>query len=288
MKSKKLELNSDIYCDERKSYRYPPARLIESHIHEAIERIEWGDMVLIQDIPSREEWTAEKYRRKQSSMRLDAFHTKLLNSEDCDEILHGILSVQYWGNAAGRDGRLTGFALKRARWLVDGKGRDIGGSNRNAPQKREEIVEYFRDARRALRDKEIAVALKSVVRIKFLGMAFATKVLAFTDPLQAGVYDKVISEWLISRPSLAEMGISTGYTTSRRALEAQAETYEKWCHFCQNQAELLNDAKVLWTDWDEKKYKWRAIDIERAHFSLAAKAKPSVKATAQRKPAGVK
>ena len=158
MNVKQLLMSAEQYCERREAYRYPPARLIVSKESRQEELIIWNHIQLCKDAPSKEEWNTCDYRSKQSSVKLDGFHRKLLNSDDDDKMLHGIVSVQYWGNYADRGGDFTGFALSRAKWLVSGKGKKSDDKFK-PPQHQEDILKWFKQARSRLSQERLAEAL---------------------------------------------------------------------------------------------------------------------------------
>src|SRR5690606_242373 len=112
-----------------------------------------------------------------------------------------------------------------------------------------------------------------VREIKFIAMSFATKLMAFMNPMIAAVYDDVISKRLSTQvdPSLSTLHVPTLATsTKERALQAIA--YEGWCRWCRDKAVELNSAQKKWRDWDASTHAWRALDVERAFFALGREA----------------
>ncbi|MDD5395562.1 MAG: hypothetical protein PHE17_21270 [Thiothrix sp.] len=195
------------------------------------------------------------------SLALDKFHNKLLNSHSDQDLLHGLISVVYWGYVSGRDGvSRQGRAKGKAMQLCRGRKNSI-------PQPREEILKLLRSVQQSVREDDLSQALLSAMQIKFLGMSFASKVIAFMTPEKAGVYDSVISECLQSRAECSDLYVSTNYTRSKARRLHQAETYARWCAFCCHQAQDLNHQGLNWHDWDGKPHRWRAIDVERAFFT---------------------
>jgi hypothetical protein len=76
-------------------------------------------------------------RARYSSFDLDEFHRLLLNSDNEEELMHGLLSVVFWGFASGSSGQITKErALFRSRALVYGR------SNAK-PQPSEPIISHL-------------------------------------------------------------------------------------------------------------------------------------------------
>jgi hypothetical protein len=254
-------MTPDELIEARKAYSYVPARLIESS-SAAVDLI-WQELRLIRRLPSHAEWNSPAGKSKYSSVGLDAFHTKLLNGDDDDDLLHGLLSTVFWGYASGTNGRFRiPFAIKRANFHVAGKN---GQRRISIPQTRVDILQCLRAARTSLRSGEIREALSQAMSIKFLDMSFASKVLTFMDPSKAAVYDRVIGRRLAANPDarLQAMAVTSPSTSRVR----KAEAYKQWCGYCVENASEMNEAGHRWTDWDNSEHAWRAVDIERAFFA---------------------
>lgn len=248
----------------RNEYGYVPARLI-SAVEGVRPDIEWKSLKLVMDVPTV--WT-ENSRGPYSSSSLDDFHCSLLHSESDEELFHGLLSTIFWGFASGADGRIrTGRALERCRWILEGR-------LNSAPQNADEVLSHLRNSRELLRAGRISEALLESAKIKFLGMSFASKVLAFMSPQTLAVYDDVISKRLEQQedPELRRLYVSTKIATSNTSKTKQARIYEKWCRWCLEKATALNASGESWRDWDSKEKAWRAIDVERAFFALGRSA----------------
>ena len=101
---------------------------------------------------------------KYSSFDLDEFHRALLNSGNDEELMHGLLSVVFWGFALGTEGRITAErALARCS--------AIGNGRENAkPQPSDEIILHLAKTRDLLNENRISDALQEGMKIKFLGM----------------------------------------------------------------------------------------------------------------------
>jgi len=104
----------------REKYSYVQARLIRASDHVAAD-LSWKSIKLIMDVPKGWDATHLQTRLQYSSCKLDNFHGKLLQSENDDDLVQGLLSVVFWGFSSGADGRLNvRRALSRARAIVFG------------------------------------------------------------------------------------------------------------------------------------------------------------------------
>jgi hypothetical protein len=248
----------------RESYGYIPARLVRVSDDDAA-KLTWKSLKLDMDVPHKWETGDPKIRTRYSSLELDMFHHALLNGAHDEDLIHGLLSVVFWGFASGTDGRVNSMrALSRSRAILSGRKNAI-------PQNAEQIVEYLRKTRGLLEASCIADALREAQKIKFLGMSFASKVLAFMNPSITAVYDNVISNKLRvhTSPELNSLFVSTRLTNSQRGRMHQGVTYERWCRWCLTTAETLNASAMKWTDWNGTEHNWRAVDVERAFFALS-------------------
>jgi hypothetical protein len=223
----------------REKYAYVPARLVRARSAAAAD-LSWKSLNLVMDIPIK--WAAghKEIRSQYSSWDLDEFHRGLLQSDDEEELFHGLLSIVFWGFASGSNGRLNApRALSRARAIL------VGRKN-SSPQAADEIVSHLRRGRELLKTSKNAEALLEAEWIKFVGMAFASKLLTFMDPQVAAVYDDVISLRLAQQadPELHSLFVNTRIQTSKDARSAQASTYESWCNWCSKTASNLNAKNV--------------------------------------------
>jgi hypothetical protein len=247
----------------REKYRYVPARLVRIK-REASNGFTWKSLNLAADVPVNWQNADEAVRARYSSFELDEFHRALLNSTSDEELMHGLLSVVFWGFASGSKGRITSNrALARSRAFVCGR------ANATA-QSSEDIIVHLIKCRDLLNTSQIADALQEAMKIKFLKMSFASKVLTFMNPAIAAVYDDVISSRLRenSDPTLRSMFVSTKLATSRVATVEQTKKYALWCQWCSSTAAELNAQCIRWTDWNRIERTWRAVDVERAFFAL--------------------
>ena len=247
----------------REKYNYVPARLIRAGDYVAAD-LSWNSLKLIMDVPKGWDVKHQQPRSPYSSYELDEFHRGLLQSENKEDLIHGLLSVVFWGFSSGVDGRLNPRrALSRAKAIV------LGRKNAS-PQPKNEIIVHIERSRELLNASQIAEALLEAEQIKFLQMSFASKLLTFMDPNSAAIYDAVISSRLEKEtdPELRGLFVSTDMPTSKTAKVAQANAYAAWCKWCAKKASDLNAQSAKWLDWNGTAKSWRAVDIERAFFAL--------------------
>ena len=252
------------YTAARNAYRYVPARLQLAGQNQNPDLI-WRGVRMWGDCLPTAQWQQPETRAGYSSMALDKYHMDLLNSEHDDDMLRGLASSVFWGYASGQAGRHTpGRALARANMLAQGR----NGPRAVAAQNPADVLMHLRQARQELKNGNPGAALGEAMKIQFLGMSFASKLLMFLDPARAAVYDSVIAELLKTNesPELRKMAIGEA-NPERTLLGRRMDAYRRWCDFCVTEAAELNAQGSCWTDWNEDKSSWRAVDIERAFFA---------------------
>lgn len=262
MKSSR-SMNSDAFKAARKAYSYVPARLVEVTGSGAC--LVWGNLYLSPCMPLQDAWNTCAGRRQsqQTSIKLDEYHRDLLNAEADDEILLGLLSTVFWGYASGLNGRFTvERALSKARQFFDGRGAI-------RPQARTEILRHLCKTRELLEVDRVADALREAMKIKFLGMSFASKALMFMNPSKAAVYDRVIGERLAGScdSKIRTLGVKQN---GARIRLSKPDIYAEWCAWCSEKATFLNHSGCQWQDWDGTLHDWRAVDVERAFYAQPA------------------
>jgi hypothetical protein len=128
-------------------------------------------------------------------------------------------------------------------------------------------LNHLKSARSFIKSGDVGRALFELMKIRYIGMSFASKIVMFMNPSIAAVYDSVISERLKKYPELKYLYVKVIGTTEKEKTR-QCEIYSKWCEFCANTAQKQNACGDIWIDWDSKKNVYRAVDIERAFFAL--------------------
>jgi hypothetical protein len=246
----------------RARYAYPPGRLDIAKRNDVVF-LDIDGRRLCVVAPSTADWTRPEVRARHSSIALDQFHTDLLMSECTVDQRHGLLSCVTWGFISGTDLRIKPErAFGRARSLITGAGT-------RRPQGRDDVLRQLGGAQVAARDGDLAGALRACLQIKFIGPAFATKLVMMMRPDIAAVLDSVINERCHNHanPALAAIhGRMTLPTAS--ANENFVSRYLQWCAWCTRHAAALNAQQARWTDWDGTEHPWRGVDIERAFFAM--------------------
>jgi hypothetical protein len=248
--------------DARGKYAYVPACVVSAG--NAKPDLSWKSLNLVVRVPKDWESGTKEIRSQYSSLDLDEFHRELLQSDNDEKLIHGLLSVVFWGFASGSDGRLrVNRALSRAGAIIEGRTNSL-------PQATDEVIFHLKRSRELLKVSKNAEALLEAVQEKCLQMAFASKLLTFMDPQAVAVYDEVISLRLAQQvePELRCLFVSTKIPTSKAAKLAQAETYANWCEWCSTKASSMNANRTKWVDWNGAEHNWRAVDVERAFFAL--------------------
>ncbi len=196
---------------------------------------------------------------------LDAFHGDLLRSSSPPDVRDGCASAIYWGFIT----RNEPFARLSATRFYD----------RNSALA---VVAVICSSASECLASRWGVALGSLGGLLGLGqMPFASKVITFLDPANAGVYDNRINKFLLDHPGLggaimnpvgpAPIGAS-GRMTAPVTTPATRRRYQIWCRRLQQARDALNTHVVpsSWTCTESVPQQWRAIDVERAIFRLAA------------------
>jgi len=236
----------------RAAYQYPPARLVVSP---RPTKLSLAGRNYAVDDPFAAGWPNNEATL--SSWELDDYHHGLLNSDTPHERFLGVVSCVYWGNIASSNGTPTGFAQARAQWMLNGKTYQNG---KTKPSGTPEFVSTRVEAAKsvlALHPASLPDAVREIMKIPFLGLSFASKVLAFMDPLRCAVLDSVVLEALrkSADPKL-------------NSIRATPAGFAKWCLICRDTAATLKAAGSKWIDWDGTPYEWRAVDVERAVFAF--------------------
>ena len=171
----------------RNTYGYPPARLSR---HPA-------------PAPNTITWVGRHYQRLDpppgwhgagaglTSRALDNYHSRLLNSHNPDDNVDGVMSSVYWGYYAGQNGRVNGYAETRAGWVL------LGRPHGPVPSTVAQIHGAVAIAKLSMHTANYQAALTAIKgSITYIGRSFASKVIAFMDPVHCGVLDAVVQSKL--------------------------------------------------------------------------------------------
>jgi hypothetical protein len=194
---------------------------------------------------------------------LDAYQHMLLWHESEHNNLAGLASVVYWGFAT----RNEAFA----QWSVNRLMQGYRVQPAVAVTPAVAAAHCLRAARNAVAQGQYGEALGHMGSLYQLGRTpFASKVIAFIDPDNAGVYDNKINNGLVSHPILANHIVPGGLFErctdgigAVNQLDIQRR-YHAWCKaLCRIAAHINGRLQVL---------PLRALDIERAIFAAIRRA----------------
>jgi hypothetical protein len=286
----------ETYITARENYRYVPGCLRRKPVDgKILPHLTWQDVLLYADCPDQAAWTefresldrprddtaihggqrpGRKDGRTYSSVRLDSFHSGLLKTGKPADDLHALMSVTFWGYVSGTDNRIRiGRGIGKANVLAAGRRPSVQNPGVARRIDTPEAIRTIMGGTRELVGKgHYGDALLSARRMKYWGYSFASKLVMFMDPDCAVVYDSVIWQRLHDHPdpqlrAMAEVSI-TCHDPAGMHREAVGRQYQAWCNWCRSEAHKLNKAGKKWTDWDGTGRTWRAVDVERAFFSL--------------------
>jgi len=249
-----IDSEFESWVRSRNLYSYIPAKLTKSE--NSSESFVWGTLRVSPQGPKskdRSTWG--------SSLQLDSYHQQLLLANSDEDLLLGFSSVVFWGYASGTDGIVRpARAMGKVRVFRDGRAGQAANSM-------DFILTRLKYARDFAKDSKFCEALLELMEIKHIGMSFASKLIMFMNPNSAAVYDSVIAERLSKTDKLDAMYISTSGSSAKHKIK-QSDIYGRWCEFCTTSASKLNESGLQWTDWNADLNRFRAVDVERAFFSL--------------------
>jgi hypothetical protein len=203
-----------------------------------------------------------------TSSKLEAHHARLLCSAVDDEVLLGYLSTLYWGHYAGAAGRTNANrALSKVQLALVGSSFERNGKVCQRPGINHfgsgKAVALIRDAKSLLDDHQYGEAVRRLCALPQLGFAFASKVVAFLAPDTCGVIDSVIAE---KHPKFG-FRLRGGYVSD---VKENFTRYQDYCQALRSEAENQNQLgeSAYWQERNGELRAWRAVDIERALYSL--------------------
>lgn len=230
----------------RARFSYPPNCLVErdSSDNDVCIKVEDYDLHLAE-------------RRLESSEALDAWHHGRIHAPDARTRLAALLSIFYWGYYASPNdpARKNGYVVSRTNVLMHGR------AHHPRPNIDRSLAALGTGLKHLSRGSSgIEAAIREITQIRYAGVSFGSKVLAFADPETAVVYDevvrKILERWAPLDPAMASMAVS-----KHASIERRVAAYSKWCAWCVAKAAELNRSPSALRSW-------RAVDVERAVFSL--------------------
>lgn len=265
---------SQLIVENVDEYYYPAFR-IDVGLH-GDPKLDFGDGLFGSFVPTS----------KPSCAELDSYHRDLLQDESPAKNLAGLASVIYWGYAVfGNQHALNkilcilreygskscvnfeaaknqvndvrfsdGYARNRVRWFLCGRSK--------GPVTRYDAKESINDARNAISQRCYGKALGHIGRMGQLGYTpFASKVVAFLAPNDAGVYDKQIKLGLTAHPLLQKSGLFDKCQKGVGSASSPSiqKRYNEWCNVLQKIADKTNSGRNCRT--------LRPLDVERAIYT---------------------
>jgi hypothetical protein len=150
----------------------------------------------------------------------------------------------------------------------------------------ENVPNLIGQAAQLVDQRQFGAALGPISQISQLSqLPFATKIVTFLDPNRAGIYDNRIANFLTSVRNSDQEKIEIPiliwlhHEMLERAFAGRvgpAAThnyqlrYQAWCKFLTDTAAELNGHGGHWACGSDLGQVWRAVDVERALFALAA------------------
>ncbi|EUC70200.1 hypothetical protein Y017_11220 [Alcanivorax sp. 97CO-5] len=242
--------------DARSKYSYPPAHVLNNG-----ESLQFDTLKFVR--PGHTETMT-------SSMKLDEYHRKLLDSKSHEDIRLGIASVQYWGRAFVKGRSNHNQAATRVGWLFHG--------NRRSSKTffNEVSVNAVKSAINHANSGNYDDAYWSIREVPHFGVSFGSKLLAFCNPENIGIYDSHISRYVSEKSEFIRStfkihdsleDFTLKYPT--RFSKQDAPRFGNYCEMLSLIAKKMNQEGLKWRDWDNSERNWRAVDAERALFVLA-------------------
>lgn len=239
------------YASGRNAYNYPPIGL-----------------VLRQPLGAVADWeSAYEVHRFPSTLEIDNHHYQCLSSADDEAVILGLFSVVYWGY-------ITSGSLSRARcnWLAVGK--------RQSPQNslahlgKAFAVDCVRRASRYLDAGDVALALREICKLPYVGLSFGTKILAFMDPETLGVLDDKITENMAVGTFGQVLEVEVIEKLKKPKYESPRRAEQRYVTFCQVLNGIKNDLNCEGMGWADASgasmTRFRAVDVERSLFAIAS------------------
>ncbi len=185
---------------------------------------------------------------------METFHRDHLTSKYQADVVQGYLSTLYWGHYSGTDGVLrAGRALAKAE------------AARRSIEERTSIeiaAAIVRTSGLLINDGKIGQAALLLTHLPGVGFSFSSKICTFLDPETCGIADSIIAG------KYSQFNFVTNVQGYLNISLENASRYEAYCEHLCLQAHTLNRSGSTWNDLDDERRDWRAVDIERAYFSI--------------------
>jgi hypothetical protein len=185
-----------------------------------------------------------------STVEMDRFHCRNLNSPSSTRVVGAYLSVVYWGHYSGAAGIVR--AARALSKVNMAKAHTTYGNS----------FGILKTAKSQLKRGHIAQAILLLTGLSQVGFAFASKLCAFIAPDICGVIDSVI---VGAFPAFGFELDAAGYVKNS---PENARRYEVYCRVLQRKAKGFNSLGVRfrWRDNTGRAWRWRAVDVERAMY----------------------
>lgn len=202
-----------------------------------------------------------------STFQFDEYQRSLLTHEKEKNVVLGYLSTIFWGHYSGQNKiERPSRAMGKMRLARDGFERVRNGRN----ERIKGVMDYgvntvataLRNAHGLLSSDKCAEAIEVLCLLPQLQIAFASKICAFLVPEKCGVIDSIIAKKFPQFCfSIDKIGIVKNTKTNRN-------NYLPYCEYLQENAAKLNalGSNFHWTDRDNVRHPWRALDVERAMY----------------------
>jgi hypothetical protein len=207
-----------------------------------------------------------------TNVRLDRYHRRMLRSTSQGHRHAACASIVYWGFFRFSDN----YARKMVEWFV----------NKHPTAKEHAatpalVYAVLTKVSQAAGQGDWGAALGCLGQLGMLRrLSFGSKVIAFMDPQNAGVYDNRINDLLRNSPCL-ERAIfgplgsvlrgAKGMAGDKVASRINQIRYQVWCRRLQRARDALMalGPRLWWKASEAAPRPWRALDVERALFAWA-------------------
>jgi hypothetical protein len=236
----------------RRAYAFPHARVVTT-------RPTRGQLTI--PVSRNVKWACVT-RNHATDLALDEYHGRLLRSKTPLQNVLGCASTVFWGYVT----RNESFGRYKAWRLVAGNEKQM-------------IHTQLKQVVAKCAAGGWGGALEELSGVRELGrVSFASKVVAFVDPKNAGVYDKRVNDFLFETglkyvffsPKIASLITGAAIRYPQVSEPAIRHVYQQWCCRLQEIRDGLNHVRVVsrWRCGKDTNQVWRAVDVERAIFAF--------------------